>query len=89
MMPHFMGNHVCVGEITTGTDVGFHFLEEVKVDVYGAVCRAVEGSDLRCLVAAGRLHRAVEQHHFRRLVFSPALFAECARPYILSTGEHC
>ena len=43
MVSHFMGYHVGIGKIAVGTYGMFHILEEIKVDIYGLVCRTVHG----------------------------------------------
>lgn len=86
MMAHLVGDDIGAGEVAAGSDGAAHLVEEVEVEVYLLVGRAVEGACRRGGAAAGALYATMEEDELGGTV-GEALLLEFGGPDILGAGE--
>src|SRR5262245_30211805 len=87
MMADLVRDHVGLREIARRMEAPFHLLVEGKVDVDGAVERAVERTHRGLAHPTSGPRRALEHHQFRPMV-SATRRLEDALPDILRIGQH-
>ena len=87
MMSHFVSDDVSVGEVAVSPNLTFHALEELQVEIYGLVGRAIEWSAIGSGTAATRVHCTGKDDHLRGTVGHPHL-PELLRPHVFGTGKN-
>ncbi len=87
VMAHFMGEHVCLGELARSLKLLRQLVEETEVEVNLAVTRAVKGTHGRARVAAGGRDAVPVEHQPRWRVLAAAGLKDRA-PDVLGLPEN-
>ena len=87
MVADFVGDNICLREITRGMHPVFEILEKGQIDIEFPVTRTIKGPRGRLGISAGRFHGPSEKHQ-RRFFIGSAHSPEQLTPDVLGVGQN-